>query len=50
MVILSLYWGNLGVKWRNGVAYKSKITKIEIGVNPLPLKWNFGAGILVLTM
>ena len=37
MVILSLYWGNLGVKWRNGVAYKSKNAKIEIGLNP-PLK------------
>ena len=33
MVILSLYWGNLGVKWRNGVAYKSKNAKIEIGLN-----------------
>ena len=40
MVILSLYWGNLGVKWRNGVAYKSKNAKIEIGLNPPPLTLN----------
>ena len=38
MVILSLYWGNLGVKWRNGVAYKSKNAKIKIGLNPPPPK------------
>ena len=38
MVILSFYWGNLDVKWRNGIAYKSKNAKIEIGLNPPPLK------------
>ena len=38
MVILSHHRGNLGKKWRYGVTRKSKNAKIEIGLNPPPLK------------